>query len=151
MTTAAVRAIGTLLKRGDGGGPENFTTVAEVTNITGPGLSQAMIDTTSHESPNWREFITGLADGGQVSFDINYIPDNASHNVIAGLLKDFKDQADGTLLTPRNYQIVFPDVSNTVWTFAAWISDFEPTAPATGDDKLSASVTMKVTGEPTLA
>jgi len=151
MTVAAVKAKGTLLKRGDGGGSEIFTTVAEVTNIGGPGLTQEMIDVTSHESADWRDYIPGIAEGGEVTLDINYIPDNASHDAVAGLLKDFEDQIDGTLSTPRNYQLVFPDPSATVWEFAAWISGFEPTANASGTEKLGASVTLKITGQPTLA
>lgn len=146
MTTAAVRAIGTLLQRGDGGGPENFTTVAEVVDISGPGMSVETIDTTSHESAGgWREYISGLADGGEVSFEINYIPDSASHDATAGLLQDFQGK------TLRNWNLVFPDVSSTTWAFSAFITGFEPTAPASGNDKLGASVTMKVTGQPTLA
>ena len=149
MTVAAVKALGTLLKRGDGGGPEIFATVAEVLNISGPSLSLETIDVTSHGG--WREFITGLANGGEITLELNYIPDNASHDATAGLLKDFEDQISGVLATPRNYELVFPDTSNTTWTFAAWITAFETTASASGTEKLGASVTLTITGQPTLA
>jgi len=151
MTVAALKAKGTLLQRGDGGGPETFATVAEVTNISGPGLTQEMIDVTSHESADWRDYIPGIADGGELTLDINYIPDLAGHDATAGLLKDFEDQISGTLSTPRNYKIVFTDTSNTEWIFAAWISNFEPSANASGTEKLGATVTLKITGQPTLA
>lgn len=146
MTTNARLALGTLLKRGDGGGPEVFTTIAEVTGITGPSLTTETIDVTSHESAGgFREFIAGLKDGGEVTFEINYIPDSASHDNTAGLLKDYTDK------TLRNFEIIWPDVSLTKWSFKALITSFTPEAPATGNDKLSASVTMKVSGAPTLA
>ena len=152
MTVAAVKALGTLLKRGDGGGPEVFTTVAEITNISGPSLGIDTIDVTSHESVGgWREFITGIADGGEITIDINYIPDNSAHDAVTGLLKDFEDQIAGTLTGGRNYQLVFPDTANTTWTFTAWITAFEPVADASGSEKLGASVTLKITGQPTLA
>lgn len=130
---------GTLLKRGDGGTPEIFTEIADPTGISGPGLSRETIDVTSHGSPDqWMEFVGGLKDGGEVSLDINYQP--SLHDT---LVDDFDDAA------PRNYQIVFPDADSTTWGFKAIMTGFEPDAPY--DDKLSASLTFKVTGKPTLS
>ena len=130
---------GTLLKRGDGGSPEVFTEIADPTGISGPGLSRETIDVTSHGSPEqWMEFIGGLKDGGEVSLDINYQP--SLHDT---LVDDFDDAA------PRNYQLVFPDPDETTWGFKAIMTGFEPDAPY--DDKLSASLTFKVTGKPTLS
>lgn len=130
---------GTLLKRGDGGTPEVFTAIADATGISGPGLSRETIDVTSHGSPDqWMEFAGGLKDGGEVSVDVNYQP--ALHDT---LVDDFDDDA------PRNYQIVFPDEDETTWGIKAIMTGFEPDAPY--DDKLSASLTFKVTGKPTLS
>lgn len=145
MTTEAIFAHGTLLQRGDGGTPtENFTTVAEVTNISGPGLSRDAVDVTSHDSPNkYREFIAGLKDAGEITFDINFIPTNATHSVASGVLKDFQDG------TRRNYKLVFPDAGNTEWICPCIVTGFEPSEPI--DDRLTASVTLKVAGSPTLA
>jgi len=140
----AVSAFGTLLKIGDGGEPETFTTIAEVTDISGPSLSADTIDVTSHDSPGgYREFIQGLKDAGEVTFTINFIPTEATHDASTGLLKDYND---GTL---RNFQLVFPDPGNTTWSFAAVVTGFEPSEPT--DDKLSADVTLKISGQPTLA
>ena len=142
--TSAISAFGTLLKIGDGGGPETFTTIAEVTSISGPGLSLDPIEATSHDSTGgWREFIGGLLEAGEVSFDINYIPTNATHDASTGLI------ADMVARTVRNFQLVFPDGSSTTWSFAALVTSFEPGEPI--DDKLSASVSLKITGQPTLA
>jgi len=58
-------------------------------------------------------------------------------------LKDLKNR------TKRNFQLVFPDVGATTWAFAAYVTGFEPSAPV--DDLLGASVTLKITGQPTLA
>ncbi|MEU1194921.1 phage tail tube protein [Streptomyces sp. NPDC005813] len=137
---SGINAFGTQLKRGDGATPsEVFTAIAEATGISGPGLSRETLDVTSHGSPDgWMEFIGGLKDGGEVSVDINYQP--AEHDA---LVDDFEDN------DPRNYQLVFPDPDETTWSFKAILTGFEPDAPY--DDKLSASLTFKVTGKPTLS
>ena len=46
----------------------------------------------------------------------------------------------------KNRKIVFPDGS--YFTFAAILTGYEPDAPI--DDKMAASVTLKVSGKPTL-
>ncbi|MFJ4987893.1 phage tail tube protein [Streptomyces sp. NPDC088732] len=136
---AGIDGFGTLLKRGDGGGVEAFTAIANATGISGPGLSRETIDVTAHDSPDqYMEFVGGLKDGGEVTLDVNYNP--AIHDV---LIDDFDDE------DPRNYQLVFPDPDETTWTFAAIMTGFEPDAPY--DDKLSASLTFKVTGKPTIS
>ena len=134
-------AFGTKLKRGGTAG----TAIAQVTNISGPGLSADTLDVTSHDSTNaWREFLGGLKDGGEVSLDLNFDPAGTTHkNASGGLLYDFEA---GTATT---YALVFPDAASTVWSISAIVTGFEPAAPM--DGKLAASVTLKVTGQPTLA
>lgn len=130
-------AFGTQLQRGDGALPEVFTAIANVTNISGPGLEREVMDVTAHDSPDqWEEAIGGIKRSGEVSLDINYDP--SVHN---SLLADFDDQ------DPRNYKLVFPDTPPSIWTFKAILKGFEPDAPH--DDKLAASITFKVSGKPT--
>lgn len=136
---AGLDAFGTQLKRGDGGSPEAFTAIANCTNITPPGLSRNTYDATTHGSPDgWMEFVGGLKDGGEVSVDVNYDP--ADHDAF---VEDFDDA------TPRNYQIVFPDDLSTTWSFTAILTGFEPEAPH--DGLLTATLTWKVSGKPTLS
>jgi len=142
--TSAISSFGTLLKIGDGLSPESFTTIAEVTDISGPGLELDAIEATSHSSTGgYKEFIGGLLDGGEVSFEISFIPTNATHSYTSGLIYALRNR------TVRNFQLVFPNVGATTWAFAALVTGFEPKEPV--DDKLSASVTLKITGQPTLA
>jgi len=47
-TPIALPAINTFLKLGDQASPENFNTIANVGDITGPGLVAAVVDVTSH-------------------------------------------------------------------------------------------------------
>ncbi|MFC8494709.1 phage tail tube protein [Streptomyces sp. NPDC057235] len=136
---AGIDGFGTQFKRGDGAGPEVFTALANVGSISAPSLTRKTIDVTAHDSPDaWGEHVGGVKDGGEVSFDVHYDP--AQHDV---LISDFNDE------DPRNYKIVFPDDAATTWSFAAVMTGFKATAPV--DDKLSASLTFKLSGKPTLS
>lgn len=141
---SGIRAHGTLLKIGDGATAETFTSIAEVTNIQGPGLTADSLDMTHHASPSaFREFVQGLKDGGEVTLDLNYIPTAATQDASSGLLNDYEN---GTL---RNFELVFPDAGNTTWSITGIVTNFTPAAPV--DGKLGASVTIKLSGAPTLA
>lgn len=144
MTTAATKGFGTLLKLGDGGGSETFTTIAEVRDISGPNLSMGTADVTSHSSTGgWDEGIGTILSGGEVTFGLNFLPANATQSYSAGLIKDFTNR------TLRNFQMVFTNSGSTTWTFAALVTRFQPTAPVTGH--LTANVTLRISGQPTLA
>ena len=137
-------AQGTQLQVGDGAGPEVFTTVAEVLDITGPGIEREEIDTTSHDvSDGFRTFIAGLADGGEVSFDIQYTPGHATHAETARGIVSLA--LSGTV---ANWRVVLPVTPSKRWNFTGFVSGFEPGYPV--GDKMSGSVTIKVTARPTL-
>lgn len=142
--TDALSSFGTLLKIGDGGDPESFTTIAQVLDISGPELEQRREEATSHSSPGgWVEKVGTLLDGGEVSFDLHFIPTHATHDATTGLIADMVNR------TKRNFQLVFPDASNTTWAFTALVATFGSTEPVEG--KLEGSVTLDITGQPTLA
>ena len=143
MTTGALAAYGVLLKIGNGATSETFTTIAEVRDISGPELELEAKEVTSHDSGGWREYIGTLLTGGEVSFDLNFIPSNATQNYSAGLLKDMTDR------TKRNFQIIFPTTSPTTWAFTALVTAFKPSAAV--EDELTAEVSLQITGAPTLA
>jgi len=144
MGTSAIPAYGTLLQLGDGGTPENFTTIAEVRDIGGPELGLDTVDVTSHDSPGaWEELIATIKRSGSVTFGINYIPTGATHDATTGLIASFAAK------TRENFKLVFPDGLTTTWAFAAYVVGLSPSAPVAGE--LSASVTLKLTGQPTLA
>lgn len=135
---SGMNAFGTRLERADSGG-EEFEAIANVTNISGPGIEREEIDLTHHESEDgWMEFVGGLKDPGEVELDVNYRPSDHDY-----LLEDF----DSDEL--REYRIVFPDKDSTRWEFKAFLTGFEPEMPH--DDKAEASITFKVTGKPKLS
>ncbi|MCS6297164.1 MAG: outer capsid protein Hoc [Nitrospira sp.] len=139
----AIAAYGTLLKRGDGNTPETFTNIAEVKSISGPNMSSDVIDVTTHSSAAagaWREKIASLIDPGELSFDINFIPDAAGH---IALRTDFVNR------TKRNFKIQFPNIAATTWTIEGIVTGFECEAPT--DDVLAASITITITKAPTFS
>ena len=140
--SSAIAAFGTLLKMGagTGGTAETFTTIAEVGDIDGPSDSVDTIEVTNHSSSGARkEFVAGLIDSGEVSFPINWIPSNATHDETTGL-EYVKNQR-----AIRNFHIIFPDA--TQLAFEALVTKFARKAPVA--DKLSADITLKVSGAPT--
>lgn len=126
-------------------GASTFTTVAEVTSLSGPELSTETADVTHHQSPGaWEEHVPTILRSGEVSATINYLPTDSTHDNSAGVLSLLSGK------TQRDYKIIWPDASSTEWTLPSCIvSGFSPSAPT--DDRLSAEVTLKPSGQPTLA
>jgi hypothetical protein len=112
--------------------------LAEVYDITPPSDEVDEIDATHMQSPNrTREFIPGLIDPGEASFEMNFIPGSDSDAKIRAI------KAAGERVQCR---ITFPN--GVKWAFAGWVSGYEPAAP--NDDKMTATVTWRVTG-PTIS
>lgn len=145
MTTAAKSSFGTYLKIGDGATSETFATIAEVLDIKGPSMSLETEDVTSHDSTDgWVERIGTLLDGGEISFEMNWLPANVTQSyTTSGLLLDM------TARTKRNFQLVVPAASSLTWTIPALVTKFEPDLKVKGVQR--ASITLQVSGKPTLA
>ncbi len=146
MTINAIKGFGVKLGIGDGADPEVFTDIAELaSDLTGPGLTRETFETTSHDSTGgYNTYGAGPKDLGEFSFEINYIPNEATHkDATGGLLNLFESGA----LT--NFQLTFPDSVPTKWVIPVIVTGFEPVSRL--KDKLGASVTLKGSGAPTLA
>ena len=139
----AIASYGTLLKIGDGGETESFTTIAGVRDISGPALGLDTEESTDHDSTDGvEEYVATIRRTGEVSFEINYEPAESTHDAGTGLIKDMTDR------TLRNFQLVFTDDASSTWEFSAFVTAFEPSAPVAG--LLAASVTLRPSGAPTL-
>lgn len=139
---SGIDAFGTLFQRASGTSPgTTYATIANVTNIGGPERTRETIDVTAHDSPGqWMEFIGGLKDGGEISLDINYDPGQVTHDLDA----DFDD------VLPRNYRIIIlPGTEDEhTWQLKGIMTTLGDEFPY--DDKMARSMTVKVTGKPTL-
>ena len=117
---------------------------AQVSNISGPGLSLDTEDVTSHDSTGaWEEVVGTILRSGEITMDIVYDPAGPTHaNVANGLLADLIAR---TVIA--TFHLTFSDAV-TIWDFSALVTGFEPSAPVGGS--LTASVKFKLTGQPTL-
>lgn len=132
-------SFGVLLKRGNGGSPETFSSAAEVKDIKPFKLKAETKETTHHGSPGgWRTFKATLIEGGECTFKINFLPDDPSHSFGSGLAADLINRQQ------RNYQVVLPDTTNTTYQFAAIVTQFDPDGPVEGI--LETDVTLKISG-----
>jgi predicted secreted protein len=138
-------AYGTILAYGNSETPsEEFTELAQVKDISGPSMSRDTIDVTNHQSPfGFAEFLAGLADGGEVTFTIEYDPEDPTHDQTTGLLKMMSET------TRRNWRLIFPVAATQAgeyvgYQFSALVIGFSPAAPVKGS--LTADITLKVAG-----
>lgn len=119
-----------------------FALVANITDISGPSREREAIEVTAHDSPDqYREFVKGLKDGGEVELTINYDPGSPT---IQDLDDDFEE------IALRAYQIkIFPDTINEwTWDFDALITALGDEFPF--DDKMERTCTLKISGKPVL-
>lgn len=117
--------------------PPDFFECAEVINVTPGAASADRIDATHMKSPNRRrEYISGLIDNGEATFEINWVPESATDKLIRGL---FESGAS------VEHRITFPN-SVTV-TYEAVITGYEPGVPI--DDRMTATITVAVSGAET--
>jgi len=117
------------------------TTVAQVTNISGPALALDTVDVTTHDSTSaWEETVGSILRSGEVTFDLVFDPaDNTQDGTeTGGLVYRLKNKVRSA------FSIVFADSGSSVWSFDGDITGFEPGAPV--DGALTASVTVKPTG-----
>lgn len=140
MSTQAVIGYGLVFASGNGASPEVFTTLAEVSDGTPPGWSRDTVDASHEQSPGaHREFIAGLADAGEASIDVNFIPGGAARASL---------EAEKVLTGASaaiNRRITFPGGSYV--TFAGILTGVEDSTPI--DDKMTTTLTFKASGLPT--
>lgn len=133
MATAAISAYGADVVW-------NSNSIAEVVSISGPGEGVDALDVTNHDSSDeFREFIAGLRDGGEVSFEANFKSSDSDGQI--ALHTDF--QAG----TARTCQITLPDSLGNI-SGSAICTKYEFSFPVDGPARISC--TIKYTGKPTL-
>jgi len=116
--------------------------VAQVTNISGPGLAVDTEDVTTHDQATaFEEVVATIIRSGEVSLDIVYDPAGATHDAGTGLVYRMEDKIYSF------FKLIFPDT--TEWEFSGYVTGFEPSDPVGG--ALTAAVKAKITGQPLLA
>jgi hypothetical protein len=116
-----------------------WTKVNECKDISAGGASVNEIDVTDLDSTG-KEFFPGLADNGDLTLEINYLPSDAGQAAIrtafeSSLIKDFK------VTSPQG----------TTYTFEALVKNFPTIPKASVDGVQSGSISFKISGSVTKA
>ena len=82
-------------------------------------------------------------DGGQITFDVDFIPTDATHGNTTGLVGVFQ----GRLL--RTFRVVHTDAGPTRWTATCYVADITQVGALKG--VLTSTITLEITGKPVLA
>lgn len=146
MPTVGYDARKALIKVGDGATPtEVFTTIGQVNSeIPMPQLSATTQDITSRDAAgDYDEVMPGRKSAGDIAITVIWDPQNPTHVGASSLLALFNNK------TLRNFQITLPAPLTQKWSFAAYVVNYQPSAPMEG--AMTASVTLRIVGEPTFA
>lgn len=129
----AIAGVGTTFGRSLDG--NNYTTIGQINSITGPSMSRDVIDTTALDtSGGYRTFIAGFRNPGTLTLNMNF-----TQSTYALMKADFESN------TARYYRITLPDTEATQLQFQGLVTELPLTIPT--DDKVTANVTIQITGE----
>jgi len=136
----AYRAQGVVLKLGDGQPTEVFTTIGEVSAVSGIGGGSATeIDVTTLSS-SAKEFLMGLKDEGEVSVTLNLDTGDAQQTA----LRTARDN-----VTLKNFELDLTDTGPTTLSFSAYVKTFSLGVAV--DQQITLEMTLRVTGPITWA
>lgn len=133
----AILAHGTVLKIGDGASPEVFAEIGQIGDFD-DNDSVPTVDVTNHGSNGHREFIGDVIEGDDLTFQVFYDDDDATHARATGLY--------GMKGLRKNFRIEAPNESEGK-QFAAIITNVGRSFPVSGG-ALTMSITLKKTGAP---
>lgn len=136
-------AFGMVVSFGTTTGTTTTATLANVTNVSGLDGETETIDVTSHDSGSaYREKVASFLDAGQITFDVNFDPNVATHRATSGGILWLKDQR---INAP--WVVTFPGTPVHKVAFQGFVKSAPFEAPF--DDKLGMTVTVEVTGPTT--
>src|SRR5437899_1567260 len=142
-STAAFAGRGRLLQYIQRGPtPATCVTVAELRKLAFTGTKLDTADVTNMQSGVFREYIATLLDSGELSFEGNYLPQDATQDQVFRTFFNTAKQA--------TWQIVLPSTSGPAGgaggniTFVAWVVSVDISVPV--DKEASISGKLKITG-----
>jgi len=119
----------------------NGNVIAEITSIGDVSVTRDDIEVTHYDSDDgYKEFIAGLADGGELTIEGNFIVGDTNGQL--GLKADYEA---GTI---QSFELALPNDVNSSWEIQASVTSFGSSQPI--GDKIGFSATLKVTGKPVL-
>ena len=135
---------GTLLQVDPSGTGSGWVTISECKTISGPTFEAEEVDVTSHSSDgDFREYIRGLIDPGEITVEINYDPDHSTHQNL------FTWLASGDIQDWRIRWASMAPGTTYEMTFTAFVRSMPISSPV--DNVLTANITLRVTSQPAIA
>ena len=116
------------------------TDIAEIIDISGPGMSKDAIEVTFHDGTGdgYREFIPGWRDGGEISVTANWLPSNATQD-------DLLDVFEGDDLRTFTITTAGDGSGGTIdIDFSGIVTSFNAAMPLEEQGKLE--FTLKISG-----
>lgn len=113
-------------------------TIGQVASISPPGPTRETVDVEDlNPTDEFKKKLIGLIDGGDMSFTINFDPENATHQACEAALYSGAEQT-----CKIKYK------SGKGYTFKGYVIGFAP-QEITAGDVMQAEVTIAVTSKPT--
>ena len=118
-----------------------LTQLDELLSVTPPNPQIEEVEAT-HMGSTAREFIAGLTDFGEGEFEFNFIPHNATDQLIRAAISD---------RVQRSFKIVLPRAAGDTQeiTGECIVKGWVPNDPI--DDRMTATLTVRYTGSPSYA
>lgn len=132
----ATRTMGTTLTKGKSGSETEDLKIANLTSIGEIGVESEEIDTTDLDSPdNYKEFIAGSKDAGEVSLAGNIKDESNVEKMLA--LAESQSVEEWTVTYP----------SGAKWEFKAFVKSFKD-GEKTTDGLATFTATLRISGKP---
>lgn len=137
--TTPLSGHGAIVSRAPSATPSTFTSIAEVGDITLPGIDHNEFSADAHDE-NIDKYVMGMPRRDLVTLRLNFLPSNGTHDHLTGLLK-----AAITNPSPLDgFRFTFPDLVN-VWTASGYVKSVNNiTLPV--DGLSTADVAIRLTG-----
>ena len=130
-----------------------YSKIAQVMDISGPSLTTDTQEATDRDSPdNYKNHLVTWIDAGEVTFSVNFDPDDDWHANKATAATGAAGSKKGLpyILEQRTlegFRITLPGTNNHI-EFNAFVTNFAYSEPLNG--VLTADATLKIDGKPTL-
>jgi len=138
--TLAISGHGTRVARALASTPTVFVDIAELGDVNFPPMSRNEFDATT-QNRNIDARVLGVLRRGDCTLALNFLPNDASHDHLTGLLNALITEPPPT----DGYKFTFPSAGgSSVWVMSGQVKAVSPKAPV--DNKLSADVTLVFSG-----
>ena len=135
-TKQATRTMGTTLNKTKSGSEQSDLKIANLTSIGEIGVESEEIDATDLDSPdNYKEFIAGSKDAGEVSLAGNIKDESNVEKMLA--LAESQSVEEWTVNYP----------SGAKWVFKAFVKSFKD-GEKTTDGLATFTATLRISGKP---